>query len=83
MCRNELRLGVITNSESLSDIRKAYLKTSFNFENISNYQSQCFRYHISDIVPDIRKAFRICYDASPYTTNNWCDKHRLWYESLI
>ncbi len=35
--------------------------------NVSDFSSQYFGYHIhiSDIVLDIRKAFRICYDASP------------------
>ncbi len=34
-------------------------------QNISDFSSQCFGYHISDIVSDIRKPFRICYEASP------------------
>ena len=33
--------------------------------NVSDFSSQCFGYHISDIASDIRKAFWIYYDASP------------------
>ena len=33
--------------------------------NVSDFSSQCFGHHISDIVSYIRKAFRICYDPSP------------------
>ncbi len=29
----------------------------------------CFGNHFSDIVSDIRKAFRICYDALPYSSS--------------
>ncbi len=35
-------------------------------QNVSDFSSQCFGYHISDIILDIRKAFRSCYDASLY-----------------
>ena len=64
--------AVITNPKSLSDIRKTYPKAVLfqkknffgfifhsMFENVSDFLSQFFGYHISDI----RKAFLICYDA--------------------
>ncbi len=34
-------------------------------QNILDFSSQVFGYHISEIVSDIREAYRICYNASP------------------
>ena len=41
---------------------RAYTELHLIFDNVSDFWIQCFGYTISDI----RKDFRICYDASPW-----------------
>ncbi len=38
----------------------------YEIRNASDFSGQSFGYHISDIISDVRRALRICYDALPY-----------------
>ena len=54
------------------------------YRNIFRYPkdiSKSFGCHISDIVSDVRKAFWICYDASPKWY--WFKHNRFWIWSLV
>ncbi len=50
---------------------------------ISNFSSQGFRYHISNIVSDFRKAFYICYKALPYYMNPFATIRCLWSQFMF
>ncbi len=59
--------------QAVQDFRRIFLdqNSPFNYfymleiRNVSDFSSRCFGRHISDIVSDIRKPFRISYEASP------------------